>query len=141
MSKAAVDLKFKAEGRCRLCLRPRSVRPLTRHRIIPAPLRGPYTPNNCVPLCRPCHELVDHWDSSIRDPARRMLRAVLWPAEIGYALARSSYWFDRWYPRPPRELVLDQRQALAAVGPAPRIVHGKDCHPVWGCVSSCPRAA
>lgn len=110
MSKAAVDLKFKAEGRCRLCLRPRAVRALTRHRVIPGRIRGPYTPANCVPLCRPCHEMVDHWDPSIREPARRMLRACLWPSEIGYALGRSAYWFNRWYPRPTRELVLERRR-------------------------------
>lgn len=116
MSKAAVDLKFRAEGRCRLCQRPSYVRKLTRHRVVPGRFHGTYTPNNCVPLCRPCHELVDHWDPSLRLPARRMLRALLWPVEHAYATSHLRFRFvqgvsafDTMYPRPAREFVAATR--------------------------------
>lgn len=110
MSKAQIDAKFTAEGRCRLCLRPSRVRQLTRHRLVPGSMRGTYVVNNCVPLCRPCHDLVDHRDREIRDSARRMLRALLWPVEIGHILSRlSEKTFDARYPRPTREVVMSAR--------------------------------
>lgn len=109
MSKAECDGKLKAEGRCRLCLRLSSVRRLTRHRLIPGSSGGRYVPVNVVPLCRPCHDLVDHRDRELRRTARKMLRASLWPVEI--AAASGWYWFDRAYERPSRELVLARRSA------------------------------
>lgn len=126
MSKAQVDTKLRSEGRCRLCERTRDVRPLTRHRVVPGAFGGRYIAVNCVPLCRPCHDLVDHKDHRVRHPARRMLRASLWPVEIAHAkeysgvvrvsrdvvlaeLARRWY-FDDAYPVPPRELVLQRRR-------------------------------
>lgn len=130
MSRAQVDAKLRAEGRCRLCLRPASVRPLTRHRIVPGAVTGPYKPVNCVPLCRPCHELVDNWQE--RDPAstrmyRRALRASMWPEEIAHAkrwlpvatflvdgiIITRDWDFDQAYPRPTRELVLERRSLAA----------------------------
>lgn len=115
MSKSAVDGKHRSEGRCRLCRRPSSVRPLTRHRLIPGAFGGRYEPANCVPLCRPCHDDVDNRDYADRRRARRMLRAVLWPEEIAHArrapMSRNGrFAFDLAYPRPPRELV-DERRA------------------------------
>ena len=114
MSKAAVDAKLRAEGRCRLCRRSSRVRPLTRHRIVPGRLGGRYVPINCVGLCRPCHDLVDNRELAERRWARRMLRASLWPEEhaqarIQYAIRGRS--FDRAYPRPTRELVIERRAA------------------------------
>lgn len=119
MGKGAVTAKLKAEGACRLCRRDARVRPLTRHRIVPGRYRGRYTPPNCVPLCRPCHELVDGWNrlegpmvTAERRSARRMLRAALWPVEVAYAIANwpvgqpgELLTFDDLYPIPTRELV------------------------------------
>lgn len=122
MSKAAVDLKFRAEGRCRLCLRPSRIRRLTRHRIVPGRYKGSYTPQNCVPLCRPCHELVDGWNRAEslvehqeRRLARKMLRASLWPIEVAYARAHwpvGTTTFDEVYPKPTRELVMERRTEI-----------------------------
>lgn len=116
MSKAAVDLKFRTEGACRLCRRSASVRPLTRHRLLPGSRGGAYVPVNCVPLCRACHDDVDHRDRRTRLPARRMLRASLWPMEIAcaktaFAIRGTS--FDLFYPTPTRELVLARREQYA----------------------------
>lgn len=113
MSKPECDVKVQAEGRCRLCLRSSTVRPLTRHRVVQGRYGGRYVPANCVPLCRPCHELVDSGDRVVRAQARRMLRAVLWPVEIAHAITRfGEEGFDGHYPKPGRALVLERR-ALA----------------------------
>lgn len=98
--------KLKAEGHCRMCLRPAEVRPLTRHHLIPQnwwiasyahnnaarSLRNVAT--NIIPLCRPCHDLVE------RDvEERRMLRRVLTQAEVAFAIAvRGVHWLERVYP-------------------------------------------
>lgn len=128
MSKAAVDGKFKSESACRLCHRPFYVRRLTRHRIVPGAYGGTYIPINCVPLCRPCHDLVDHKDITTRRLARRMLRASLWPVEIAHALRRDGsarlvrdpplfprrrWYFNEAYPKPTRELVVERRAKYA----------------------------
>lgn len=122
-NRQALDLKFRAEGRCRLCQRLGSVRQLTRHRIVPGAFGGAYVPANVVPLCRPCHDEVDNRNLRDRLRARRMLRAVLWPVEIAHATRRTWHaaahaavparrWnFDAAYPRPPRELVEERRAA------------------------------
>lgn len=115
MNKQACDAKARSEGRCRLCLRSWAVRRPTRHRIVPGRLNGRYEPRNVVPLCRPCHNQVDHWDATIRGPARRMLRAAMWPIEIHHAIARlGRREFDQRYPRPARELVLARRLGSGA---------------------------
>lgn len=124
MTRLDVDEKFRTEGRCRLCLRPGSIRPLTRHRIVPGAFGGRYVPENCVPLCRLCHDLIDNRDRYARATARRMLRAVLWPIEVAYATRQPTFFaiggslertwsFDSAYPRPSRELVLERRAATA----------------------------
>ena len=115
MGRAAVeDTKVIAEGRCRLCERPWTIRPPTRHRIVPGRRGGRYVPPNIVPVCRPCHDLIED------DPTvRRMLRARLWPEEVAHALrhwptvhrnGRPINGFDWFYPPAPRELVLDARR-------------------------------
>jgi hypothetical protein len=43
-----------------------------------------------------------------------MLRASLWPQEVAYAYARMRLTFDRDYPPPPRELVLERRRESVA---------------------------
>lgn len=122
-SRTEIDLKLDAEAACRLCLRTREIRRLTRHRLVPGAYGGSYVADNVIPLCRPCHDLVDNrWLSAERRQARRMLRAVLWPSEIAHARRRRIWrtprhpfgWvFDVEYPRPPRELVLEARARAA----------------------------
>lgn len=101
----------KAEGRCRLCERSRELRPLTEHHIVPVSwfvgsrrqsglrlLRN--VAANKVPLCRGCHDLVEH-DIT----ARRQLRRVLAPDETTFAIQTAGApWLDERYParaRPP----------------------------------------
>lgn len=97
-------LKFQAEGHCRMCLRPAQVRPLTKHHIVPQrwferegtrwrSLRNRVA--NLVPLCDPCHHLVEHEVDS-----RRELRRCLSQAEIAFAIRlRGRAWFDQLYPK------------------------------------------
>lgn len=91
------------EGRCRMCLRPASVRPLTRHHVVPVSWffchhdRELMVLRNCapnvVPLCRPCHDEVEKGGV-----ARRMLRKVMSPDEYAFAHAVAGRrWFDRRY--------------------------------------------
>ena len=116
MNKSRVDEKFRAEGACRLCRRASSVRPLTRHRVFPGRFGGRYIPINCVPLCRPCHDDVDHKHYVTRMRARKMLRASLWPSEIAAAQTQFvliGFRFNDFYPPPPRDLVLERRSEYA----------------------------
>lgn len=98
--------KLRAEGHCRMCLRPDAVRPLTRHHLVPQrwfthqkhDLRWALWRNvsaNIIPLCRACHDSVEHeWDS------RKMLRRLLTQEEIALAVAlRGMDWLDHAYPR------------------------------------------
>jgi 5-methylcytosine-specific restriction endonuclease McrA len=94
-----------SEGRCRMCQRPRSVRPLTRHHLVP--LRWFLTPEgrryrlvrnsnaNIIPLCRACHDLIEK-----RDPiARRMLRRLMTQQEVAFAVKLCGIgWLEREYP-------------------------------------------
>lgn len=46
-----------------------------------------------------------------------MLRAVLWPVEHGYAVHRLRFGgnaFDRLYPKPAREHIIEARAAAAS---------------------------
>jgi hypothetical protein len=102
------------EGRCRMCGRPSSVRPLTRHHLVPqvwfkrrsfvlvrdgvgrviarALIRD--VDANIVPLCAPCHAEVEEDMGS-----RRMLRRVLAASEVAFAIKlRGEAWFARYYP-------------------------------------------
>jgi HNH endonuclease len=95
--------KVHEEGRCRMCLRPPSVRPLTRHHVVPlsffkrrpelAPLR--HADANIVGLCEPCHRQVEKRD----DHARVELRRLLWSTEVAFVLQVAGPWFlEARYP-------------------------------------------
>lgn len=108
MSTKATEHKMRAEGHCRMCQRPASVRPLTRHHVIPESwfLRQPMKLRvirnahaNIVPICRPCHDLVDNREQHEREDARRMLRRSFSQAEIAFSIqVRGQKWFDHEYP-------------------------------------------
>jgi hypothetical protein len=94
-------------GLCRMCLRPRHVRPLTRHHLVPVwwfrkhPHLWVYNSvtANLVPLCRPCHDTVDNRKRSDRRDARRLLRRSLSQQEIAFAIAvAGKAWLDLEYP-------------------------------------------
>lgn len=92
----SVELKLRAEGRCRLCERPAALRKLTKHRLVPGRNRGRYEACNVVPLCWRCHQAVE---SSAE--VRRLLRPLLWPVEIAHA-TRTPWLRERFeldYPR------------------------------------------
>lgn len=101
--------KMRAEGHCRMCLRPARVRPLTRHHLVPEAwflrqslkmrlIRNAHA--NIVPLCRACHDLVDNREESLREEARRHLRRSLSQSEITFAIqVRGQEWLDFHYPR------------------------------------------
>lgn len=98
--------KVRAEGHCRMCLRPAAVRPLTRHHLVPQRwfLRQRHDRRwvayrnlaaNIIPLCRLCHDDVEH-DLG----ARKMLRKMLTQEEIAFAWAvRGPEWLNHRYPR------------------------------------------
>lgn len=99
--------KVRAEGHCRMCLRPHAVRALTRHHLIPQVWFLNHTDDkrwatwrnvapNIIPLCRPCHDDVERYDNLT---PRRMLRRALTQEEIAFALAVRPKWFNRWYPK------------------------------------------
>lgn len=95
----------KAEGHCRMCKRDRATRPLTEHHIVPvswfAGTRRRFALRllrnvaaNKVPLCRGCHDLVEH-DVT----ARRQLRRVLAPDETTFVIQTAGRaWLDDRYP-------------------------------------------
>ena len=102
------DRKMQAEGHCRMCLRPASVRQLTKHHLVPESwfLRQPIPLKmirnahaNIVPLCRPCHDMVDNKEWKERKDARRLLRRSLSQAEIAFVIqVRGRSWLDLHYP-------------------------------------------
>lgn len=108
MSPRATEHKMRSEGHCRMCLRPASVRHLTRHHIVPEAwfLRQPLhlrlirnAHANIVPLCRLCHDLVDNRDADEREDARRMLRRTFSQSEIAFAVqVRGLKWLNDTYP-------------------------------------------
>jgi hypothetical protein len=95
-------------GICRMCGRDHRVRPLTRHHLVPhswflkQPLALKLIRNahaNIIPLCRPCHDLVDARAELDRVDARRMLRRSLAQDEIAFAIqVRGRQWLDYHYP-------------------------------------------
>lgn len=105
--------KLRVEQRCRMCQRPSTVRVLTRHHIVPQTIfrsrkiKNPHawsermnTNPNVVPLCRPCHDLIDMGDFALRVIWRRMLRRLLLPGEIGFARrVMGDDWLDEQYPK------------------------------------------
>ena len=111
--------KVHEEGRCRMCLRPSAVRPLTRHHLVPqswfrgrpkfAPLR--HSEANIVPLCEPCHREVEMRDAHARVELRRLLGA----SEIAFVLqVVGRAWLDKRYPPGQREIAETLRQDEAA---------------------------
>lgn len=96
-----------------MCLRPARVRQLTRHHLIPqswfasvmrASCGGDWfalwrlmnADANIVPLCRPCHDLVE-----VDREARVMLRRVLTVEELAFMIqVRGRVWVEHRYPRP-----------------------------------------
>jgi 5-methylcytosine-specific restriction endonuclease McrA len=106
ISPSLLDWRDKrTEGCCRMCRRPAQVRPLTQHHIVPQayfrqrkrllPVRN--VSANRVPLCRPCHDLVEQDET-----ARRELRRLLAPDEITYVIQTAGRrWLDERYPAAP----------------------------------------
>lgn len=119
----------RAEGRCRMCQRDHDVRPLTLHHVVPsswfrrqrrrlALIRN--VAANLVPLCRPCHDLVEE-----NEAARSELRRLLAPDEVAFAIQTAGRaWLDKTYPQDRHE-----RTGLQ---------HRLGCHPQFGCVLACP---
>lgn len=101
--------KIMSEGHCRMCLRPDHVRNLTKHHLVPVswllrqplPLRMIRNAHaNIIPVCRPCHDLIDHKEEGERMAARRELRRCLSQQEITFAIQiKSLEWLDEMYPR------------------------------------------
>jgi hypothetical protein len=101
--------KVQREGHCRMCLRPAYVRPLTRHHLVPSrwfvrstDLRLRMIRNasaNVVPLCRPCHDLIETSETAVRMEARTMLRRVLTQQEVTFCIqVRGQQWLEWAYP-------------------------------------------
>lgn len=99
--------KFGGDAICRMCGRPKYVRPLTRHHLVPQRwfranphLRDVRSASaNLIPLCRPCHDEVDNRDEWERLEARKMLRRSLTQTEIAFAIQVWGRWnFDYAYP-------------------------------------------
>lgn len=100
-------LKVLNEAHCRLCLRHRDVRPLTRHHLIPlswwldqpARIRRIRNANcNIVGLCREDHDFIH--DREMGRISRTMLRKVLAQNEIAFIIRiRGVDWLDETYPR------------------------------------------
>lgn len=102
--------KFGGHALCRMCGRDRRVRPLTRHHLVPLAwfdvldardtrraLRNATA--NLIPLCRPCHDLVDHRRRDVCEESRVMLRRSLGQSEIAFAVSVAGYpWLERNYP-------------------------------------------
>lgn len=94
---------------CRMCLRSRKIRMLTRHHLVPEswflkqPLHIRLVRNahaNIVPLCRPCHDRVDSRDPVERWESRRYLRRSLSQQEVAFAIqVRGRSWLDAEYPK------------------------------------------
>ena len=95
--------KLAAEKQCRMCERSHKIRPLTRHHLVPlsyfqhlVPHLKPYRNANAniIPLCRPCHDLVEQ-----DREARRMLSKLLSQQEIAFAIKVASLeWLNDRYP-------------------------------------------
>lgn len=102
--------KFGSGAICRMCAREKKIRPLTRHHLVPRaffaeleqsdPRRAFVNATaNLIPLCRPCHDLVDNRDEFERTFARRKLRQLLGQAEIAFVIALlGKRWLDEHYP-------------------------------------------
>lgn len=101
--------KFAGFALCRMCGKPKAVRPLTRHHLVPQSwfryqdghVKALMSATaNLIPLCRLCHDLVDNSDDLWeRVEARKMLRRSLTQQEIAFAIqVRGQSWLDIAYP-------------------------------------------
>lgn len=100
--------KVEHEGHCRMCRRPAHVRPLTEHHIVPRRWWVGmddrwrivlHAAANVIPLCRPCHDLVEDSDVTVREPARRMCRRSMTQQEVAFAIhLQGADWVARHYP-------------------------------------------
>ena len=101
--------KVAYERRCRVC---GGEQALTRHHLVPQAWFFERKPEirvlrnanaNIVPLCEPCHRIVD----TTRDPVLRLqkratLRSALYPNEVAFILQlRGRDWFEAHYPLDP----------------------------------------
>jgi ferredoxin len=136
--------KVTEEGRCRMCERPSSVRPLTRHHVVPLrwfrahPRFGPlrHADPNIVPLCEKCHRDVER----LGDHARVELRRLLGSAEVAFVLQLAGAdWLDERYPTVRRDSpeIAAVRERRRARQERERRVHSRDCSGD-SCVASCP---
>lgn len=106
-----------------MCQRPSSVRLLTRHHLVPQAwyrervngvrrqeewlLLRRDSNTNVVPLCRPCHDLIDNGPWSDRRMWRAMLRRLLLPGEVAHVRrAMGQSWLEREYPSRDHRLAL-----------------------------------
>lgn len=125
--------KVQREGRCRMCQRLARVRPLTRHHLVPQSWfmrlgneRFRHQRNvgpNVIPLCRPCHDLIDNRNRRESREPRRELRQLLTQAECAFVIQMLGLqWLDSWYPRglekrESQETLPDGRQRCWRVSP------------------------
>lgn len=110
-----------------MCQRPYSVRPMTRHRLNPGRDGGRYVARNVVPLCRPCHDLVEE-DRG----ARGMLRRALWPAEVAYLIGvRGRAWLDAAYPVEPARVRPARSDAMREIHESVVAPGGSGHRRVW----------
>jgi hypothetical protein len=132
MGKAASHYKIKFERKCRMCGRPDiprgwrygqfarpGARRLTRHHLVPSSKGGDSRNHNIVPLCRPCHNLIDCLRLKDQLPYRAMLRRLLHPGEVNYIRSKMGVSFlEKYYPSPTRmkEIRFDQ---MAKARPRP----------------------
>lgn len=90
--------KLAQEGRCRMCERPASVRPLTRHHLVPIRAGGTWRNQNIVPLCRPCHDLIEQ-PANLARLWRTMLRGRLTEGEVSHIRrVKGDNWLEHEYP-------------------------------------------
>ncbi len=127
----------KAEGKCRMCLRPADVRALTLHHLVPEAWFRRHrklrlvrnVAANLIPLCRDDHDLVER-----EATARSQLRRLLAPDEVAFAIQTAGRdWLDASYPLTGQS---SRRREDVSAGES-RPMHRRDCHPVFGCVYGC----
>jgi hypothetical protein len=100
-----------------MCQRAWDVRPPTRHHLVPYSERRRVTkindPRNIIPLCRPCHDLIDN-RNPLQRIARAMLRSLLRVEEASFAAGwMGSGWLLSRYPR--HTVDEDQRREMLRI--------------------------
>jgi hypothetical protein len=98
---------------------PAGARRATRHHIVPLSLKrnkrhAINNPRNIVPLCRPCHDLIDQ-PGPMQRLARSMLRGLMRNSEVEFVGAwMGSGWLQLHYPRPTARI--DELTARLRIG-------------------------